>query len=267
MVRRPRGDTLVRSPDQLAVEEPVEVRVEWPSGRQVLGVTMRTPGHDMELVAGFLLAEGVVDDAGDVARIAYCAGPGTAAAQRYNVVRAILRRPPRRSVGGRQTVTSSACGVCGTTSIEALRAAGLPALGAGPQVPLAWVGDLPDRLRAEQRSFDDTGSVHGAGLAEANGSLLVVREDVGRHNAVDKVLGWALLSGRLPASSAALVVSGRVSFEIVQKSARAGVPIVVAVSGATSLAVALAEEVGTTLVGFVRGGRCTVYCGPQRLLP
>lgn len=266
MVHRPRAGELGRSPDRLAVEEPVEVRAQWPGGDQVLGVTMRTPGHDMELVAGFLLAEGVVDGIDDLGRIAYCAGPGTAADQRYNVVRARLRRPPRRSVGERRTVTSSACGVCGTSSIEDLRAAGLPALGPGPQVPLTWVCELPDALREEQRCFGDTGSVHGAALADAGGPLLVVREDVGRHNAVDKVLGWAMLRGRLPARSAALVVSGRVSFEIVQKAARAGVPMVVAVSGATSLAVALAEEVGMTLVGFVRGGRCTVYTGAERLV-
>lgn len=265
MVHRPATGGLARGPDRLAVEEPVEVRLVGPGGQTTLGVTMRTPGHDMELVAGFLLSEGVVDEAGDIARIAYCGGPGTAADQRYNVVRATLRRSPRRAVGERRTVTSSACGVCGTSSIDALRQAGLPRLDPATRVPLDWACRLPDALRREQRSFSDTGSVHGAGLAPAGGPLLVVREDVGRHNAVDKVLGWALLQGRLPASDGVLVVSGRVSFEIVQKAARAGVCAVVAVSGATSLAVSLAEEVGMTLVGFARGRSCTVYAGAERL--
>lgn len=265
LVHRPADGTLVRSPDRIAVEEPLEVRLDGPGGPTIMGVTMRTPGQDMELVAGFLLAEGVVDDVSDLAKVAYCGGPGTAAEQRFNVVRATLRRAPRRDVGQRTSVTSSSCGVCGTASIEALRAAGLPPVSPGPEVAVSWLCQLPDALRAEQRSFADTGSVHAAGLARAAGGLLAVREDVGRHNAVDKVLGWALLGHRLPASDCALVVSGRVSFEIVQKAARAAVPLVVAVSGATSLAVALAEELGITLAGFVREGSCTVYTGAQRL--
>ncbi len=308
MVLEPGPGRLVRRPDRLALEEPLEVRLASPSGPGSLGVTMRTPGNDMELVAGLLLAEGIVDGVEDLAGIAYCAG-GPAGADRcarqgtvavptvrgavlpaaaavagadgaagrdradraagrdgFNALVATLRRPPRRPLRERHTVTSSSCGVCGSASIEALRAAGHPVIGAGPEVPLDWLCGLPDELRRHQRSFDDTGAVHAAGLAEPRLGLLAVREDVGRHNAVDKVVGWALLAGSVPLRGAVLVVSGRVSFEIVQKAVRAGVGVVAAVSGATSLAVALAEDVGVTLVGFVRGGRCTVYTGPERLV-
>jgi len=262
--RQPEG--LMRHPDRLAVEEPMEVRFESPAGRSVLGVTMRTPGNDMELVAGLLLAEGIVDRSEDLVTLAYCVAADVAAEQRYNVVTATLRRVPRRAGRERSMVVSSSCGVCGTASIEALRSSGYPAVGPGPEVDLDWLCTLPDLLRQGQTAFDATGSVHGAALARAAQSLEVVREDVGRHNAVDKVLGWAMLQGKLPMADGVLVVSGRVSFEIVQKALRAGVPVVVAVSGATSLAVDLAEESGLTLVGFVRGDRCTVYAGRQRLL-
>lgn len=259
-------DGLMRHPDRLAVEEPMEVRLQSPAGRSVLGVTMRTPGNDMELVAGLLLAEGIVDQSEDLVTLAYCVAPDVAAEQQYNVVTATLRRAPRRVGRERSMVVSSSCGVCGTASIDALRTSGYPAVGPGPEVDLDWLCTLPDLLRQGQQAFDVTGSVHGAALARAAQPLEVVREDVGRHNAVDKVLGWAMLQGKLPMADGVLVVSGRVSFEIVQKALRAGVPVVVAVSGATSLAVDLAEESGLTLVGFVRGDRCTVYAGRQRLL-
>lgn len=266
MVFEPGPGQLVRRPDRLAVEEPLEIRVSGPDGATTLGVTMRTPGSDMELVAGLLLAEGLVDGVEDLARIAYCVGERTGdAVQRYNVVTAALRRPARGARRERRMTTSTSCGVCGTASIEALRAVGHPPVRPGPTVALDWLCQLPEAMRRQQRSFDDTGTVHAAGLAEAGGSLLAVREDVGRHNAVDKVVGWAMLAGRLPRAALALAVSGRVSFEIVQKALRAGITVVVAVSGATSLAVSLAEDSGITLVGFARGGRCTVYAGPQRL--
>lgn len=261
--RQPEG--LVRRPDRLAVEEPMEVRLHSPAGASVLGVTMRTPGNDMELVAGLLLAEGIVDHADDLVTLAYCRAADVPAEQRYNVVTATLRGPPRRAGRERSMTVSSSCGVCGTASIGALRTAGHPPVGSGPAVDVDWLGTLPDLLRGDQPAFDATGSVHGAGLARSGGALLAVREDVGRHNAVDKVLGWALLGRMLPIADGVLVVSGRVSFEIVQKALRAGVPVVVAVSGATSLAVDLAEESGLTLVGFVRGVRCTVYAGQHRL--
>lgn len=267
MVYVPESGVLVRRPDRLAVEEPLEIRLKGPTGASTLGVTMRTPGSDIELVAGLLLSEGIVDDAGDLGRIAYCTDDNVVESQRYNVVTATLRRPPRRTERERAMLVSSSCGVCGTASIDALRSTGHPPIPAGPEVPLTWLYELPDRLRAMQRSFELTGAVHAAGLARANGEMLVVREDVGRHNAVDKVMGWAMLGGRLPLSDVVLVVSGRVAFEIVQKALRAGVPVVAAVSGATSLAASLAEETGITLAGFVRDRRCTVYSGPHRLTP
>ena len=267
MVFEPRDGSLVRRGDRLAIEEPLEIRLETPAGDATLTVTMRTPGNDMELVAGWLLAEGIVDTADDVAQISYCVDAANGGDQRFNVVTASLRVPPRRSGRERMTATSSACGVCGTASIEALRAGGFPPLGDGPRFSLSVLTELPELLRAGQRTFQVTGAVHGAALVDASGTLLIVREDVGRHNAVDKVVGWALLSRRVPLSDTALVVSGRVSFEIVQKAARAGLSMVVAVSGATSLAVALAEETGMTLVGFVRGTSCAIYSGSDRVVP
>jgi len=267
MVFEPRDGKLVRRPDRLAVEEPLEIRLETEAGPTTLAVTMRTPGHDMELVAGWLLSEGIVDGHEDIGRISYCVDAALGADQRFNVVTATLRGAPRRAGRERSTLTSSACGVCGTASIEALRAVGFPPLGSGPKLPLSVLTGLPDVLREGQRTFDATGSVHGAALVDVAGTALVVREDVGRHNAVDKVVGWALCNGRHPAAETALVVSGRVSFEIVQKAARAGIAVVVAVSGATSLAVSLAEEVGLTLAGFTRGTTTVLYAGPERILP
>ncbi len=306
MVSEPGPRGLLRRPDRLAVEEPLQVQLSGPGGASTLGVTMRTPGHDMELVAGLLLAEGIIDGRDDLAGITYCsrAGGGSASCttvavpagvtpngtsrdgtQRqpsagglalqappvgrdgFNTLTVKLRRAPRRPVLERRTVTSSSCGVCGSASIEALRSAGHPPIGDGPAVSVAWVCALPAELRRHQRSFDETGSVHAAGLADPATGMLAVREDVGRHNAVDKAIGWALLDGRLPLADVALVVSGRVSFEIVQKAVRAGVGLVVAVSGATSLAVELAADTGVTLAGFVRDGRCTVYAGTHRLVP
>jgi FdhD protein len=227
---------------------------------------MRTPGNDVELVSGWLLAEGIIDGADDLARVDYCVDAANGGDQRFNVITAFLRVPPRHGDRARTALTSSACGVCGTASIEALRAVGLPTLSPGPYFAPSLVTNLPERLRAGQRTFDVTGAVHGVALVDGSAQTLVVREDVGRHNAVDKVVGWALLARRTPLADTALVVSGRVSFEIVQKAARAGIAMVVAVSGATSLAVALGEELGMTVVGFARGERCTIYCGPGRVL-
>jgi FdhD protein len=260
------GGELRAQPDHVALEEPLEIRLETPEETSVPMVTMRTPGHDVELVAGWLLAEGVVETVEDIAQISYCVDAAAGGDQRFNVVTANLRRAARVNGRERRTVTSSACGVCATASIEALRAVGLPPMGEGPHMTLPALVALPDVLREGQRTFEATGSVHAAALVDGAGACLVAREDVGRHNAVDKAVGWALLSGRIPLRDAALVVSGRISFEIVQKTARAGIGMVVAVSGATSLAVSLAEEVGITLVGFVRGERCVVYSRPDRVL-
>ncbi len=272
LVHERRGDELVRRPDELAVEEPLEIRVQ--AGADATGlkpdastisVTMRTPGHDFELVAGFLFAEGVVSSRDEIRKIAYCLDRSLEPEQRYNVVTAELTGAPGRTGLERRVVTSSACGVCGSASIEAVRASGLAALGEGPLIDLDLLAALPDKLATVQRAFRATGAVHGAALVSGAGEVLVAREDVGRHNAVDKVIGRALLDGRLPLHDTALVVSGRVSFEIIQKSLRAGIAFVAAVSAATSLAVRLAREADSTLVGFVRGERCTVYSGVRRL--
>lgn len=269
--RREQG--LAGRSDQLAVEEPLEVRLAAGEGHRpdgvpatsTLSITMRTPGHDFELVAGFLLSEGVVTCSEEIRRIAYCLDRELEPEQRYNVVTAELVGAPRRASAERHVVTSSACGVCGSSSIEAVRLAGHPELGAGPLIGATLLAQLPELLAAGQRGFAATGGLHGAALVTGDGEVLALREDVGRHNAVDKVIGWALLEGRLPLGDVVLVTSGRISFEIVQKALQAGIAFVAAVSAATSLAVRLAGDTGMTLVGFVRGERCTVYAGRQRI--
>lgn len=278
LVWEPRDGRLGRRPDLLAVEEPLELRIGDASGLaggDVLTVTMRTPGHDFELAAGWLLAEGLLATPADLRAVRYCTDPALDGEQRYNVVTADLDPAAlaRLLAGGglptRLTVTSSSCGVCGTSSIEALSVRG-PSPLAETTFPLQGVLTWPELLRRGQSGFSKTGGLHAAGLVSPEGELVVAREDIGRHNAVDKVIGWALLEalqGKMafPLSSHGLVVSGRTSFEIVQKALAAGVPLVAAVSAASSLAVRLAAERGLTLVGFVREGRCTVYSCPERL--
>jgi FdhD protein len=234
--------------DRLAVEEPLEIRVD---GRPV-AVTMRTPGHDEELALGFCLTEGLAPTG---ARL-----PADLAA---NVVEV---EAPGADLGRvqRSFYTSSSCGVCGKGALEAV-AVEAPRNESGVVVPFALVASLPERLRAEQAAFAATGGLHATGLFAADGELLCVREDVGRHNAMDKVIGWAHGEGRLPLSDALLCVSGRLSFELVQKAAVAGCPIVVAVGAPSSLAVELADDRGITLVGFVREGRATAYAHPWRI--
>ncbi|RJK94234.1 formate dehydrogenase accessory sulfurtransferase FdhD [Vallicoccus soli] len=256
-----------RRPDTLVVEEPLEVRVD---GR-ALAVTMRTPGDDFDLVAGFLATEGVLRTADDLAGLRYCGGaaPGSPGGGTYNVVDADLAPgtpAPDPSVE-RAFYTTSSCGVCGKASLDAVRVAVAHDLAADPvAVDPAVLASLPDRLREQQRVFDRTGGLHAAGLFTPDGELLCLREDVGRHNAVDKVVGWAVRQGRLPLAGTVLQVSGRLSFELVQKAAVAGVPVLSAVSAPSSLAVDLAEELGMTLVGFVRDGRLNAYTGEHRLL-
>jgi FdhD protein len=234
--------------DEVAVEEPLEIRVEG----EAVAVTMRTPGHDEELAAGFLYGEGLVDGPMQVAP------PADLAA---NVVeaRGAVRRPPAR-----RFYTTSSCGVCGKGALEEVRVHVAP-LAEGPLVARALLAVLPDRLR--QPGFDRTGGMHATGLFSAAGELLCVREDVGRHNAMDKVVGRALLDGALPLHDAVLCVSGRLSFELVQKAAVAGAPVLVGVGAPTSLAVSLADDRGLTLCGFARGGRVNVYTAPERIGP
>ena len=269
--------------DQLATEEPLEIRLRvgrsvdgkgpvpvfrrQGAGQRTLSITMRTPGHDFELAAGFLYGEGIVRGADDIHALSHSDDARVEEDRRFNIVNVDLRRdtlPDLQSVE-RQLYTTSACGVCGKASLEALRVRGAPAIAPGPVVEPDVLRALPERLRAGQDLFDATGGLHAAGLFDLQGNLLALREDVGRHNALDKLVGWALLQRCLPLSQHIVMVSGRTSFEILQKSLMAGVPIVCAVSAPSSLAVALAREFGITLVGFLRGDRFNVYAGVDRV--
>ena len=256
-----------RRSDRLATEEPLEIRLMAAGRSRTLAVTMRTPGADFELVAGFLHAEGVVGDRTAIRRLSYCVDTELGAEQRFNVVNAELASDalPELASLDRHGITSSACGVCGKASLEALHIAGCRPVDPGPRVDRSLLLSLPDKLRGAQRLFSQTGGLHGAALFDAGGRLLVAREDVGRHNAVDKVVGWALLQGLTPLERTIALVSGRVSFEIVQKCLVAGVPMICAVSAPSSLAVSVAQEFGITLVGFLRAERFNVYSGPERI--
>ena len=253
-------------PDRLAVEEPLELRV---AGRPH-ALTMRTPGHDIELAHGWLHAEGVIAGAADVLRAQYCAGSVLddetgVGMNTYNVLDLMLA-PGVTPPAVRRSFTSSACGVCGADSIDALAKQGRWTIGDDPtRVSTETLLLLPRRLRELQRTFEHTGGVHAAGLFTTAGEPLVVREDVGRHNAVDKVIGWAILAGRLPLRGIVLQVSGRLSFELVQKAYLAGIPIVSAVSAPSSLAVATADSLGLTLAGFIRDTSLNVYAHPHRI--
>lgn len=247
--------------DQVVVEEPLQVHVEVAGVRTLLGSTMRTPGDDLDLAVGLAVGEGVVRTRDDVLAVRHCAPEGGGAMD--NDVAVVLTPGVAVPEGlGRVTRPSSACGVCGRDEIDALLARLRP-VPAGPEVPVDLVAALPDLMAARQSVFRRTGGLHAAGLADAGGRLLTVREDVGRHNAVDKVIGDALLRA-LP--GVVLVVSGRAGFEIVQKAAMAAIPIVAAVSAPTSLAVDVARECGLTLAAFVRAGRVSVYAGADRLV-
>ncbi len=248
--------------DELAVEEPLEIRV----GERRLVVTMRTPGDDYDLARGLLFTEGLVPGAADVVAVSHCRDVEPQA--RGNVVTVTLRagvgldeaRTPR--VG----VMSASCGVCGKQTLEAVRVAA-PRVGPGPRLHRDLLQSLPQALRSRQAVFDRTGGLHGAGLFAADGRLLVVREDVGRHNAVDKVIGDAMRFGRLPLHDTILMISGRAGFEIVQTARRAGIPVLCAVSAPSTLAVDLARDGGQTLVGFLRDDRFNVYAGAERFDP
>ncbi len=256
----------VRS-DVLSTEEPMEIRVVDGDGRQqTVAITMRTPGHDFELAVGFLFAESVIAGRGDIARVDYCSDPSLTDEERYNVITVTLTRPLPPLPGlDRRFLTTSACGVCGKESLDALRVRGCARLPAGPIVEPEVICSLPDRLRAGQRVFTKTGGLHAAGLFTPTGELVVVREDVGRHNAVDKIVGWALFNDKIPAHERVLMVSGRTSYEIMQKALVAGIPLVAAVSAPSSLAVELGRDFGMTLIGFLRGAKFNVYTGTERI--
>ncbi len=265
-VLRIRDGAASHRPDTLAAEEPMEIRV----GGRPLTVTMRTPGHDFDLAAGFLVSEGVVHRTDQVAGIRYCAGATADGGNTYNVVDVALARgvaPPDASLE-RNVYTTSSCGLCGKASLDAVRTVAAWSVADDPlELHPELLSALPDRLRRAQRVFDSTGGLHAAGLFTAAGDLVCLREDVGRHNAVDKVVGHALRTGLLPLRGSVLMVSGRASFELVQKAVMAGIPALAAVSAPSSLAVDLADEAGLTLVGFLRGTSMNVYAAPHRLDP
>ena len=246
----------------LAVEEPLEVRV----GGQPYVVTMRTPGDDMDLAAGVLVSEGAIWNRDHLPEMRYCTTVSGRSEQDYNTLSLTISPDVPAPRSTRATLMTSACGVCGVDSIDEVRRATHFPLGpAEPMIAQDVLLSLPERLRRHQRVFDKTGGVHAAGLFTPDGQLLCLREDVGRHNAVDKVVGWALRESRLPLRDALLQVSGRASFELVQKASMAGLPLLSAVSAPSSLAVDLAAESGVTLVGFSREDRATVYCHPERI--
>lgn len=271
------GDEVTSRIDEVAVEEPLEIRLASagdPLTFQRVAVTMRTPGADADLARGFLFAEGIIRTAGDVVHIAHCLDPDVTAEQHGNVLTVTLQDDVVVDMAPleRHFTTTSACGVCGKAGLEQLTARGVMrvedgamigerAMRVAPDVVYA----LPDRLRSKQGTFDATGGLHAAGLFDASGALLAVREDVGRHNALDKLIGWALGEGRVPLAGHIVLVSGRASYELVQKCAVAGVPVMAAVGAPSSLAVETAEAFGVTLVGFVRGGRANVYAGAGRV--
>lgn len=251
-------------PETLVVEEPLEIRVNGTP----LTVTMRTPGSDVELAQGFLLTEGVISRRDDVLTVRYCRGTGEDGANTYNVLDVTLRPDvPAPDVDvTRNFYTTSSCGVCGKSSIDAVRLTSHYAPGDDPaMVDAATLTAMPVQLRSAQKVFASTGGLHGAALFDADGTMLVVREDVGRHNAVDKVIGWALESDRVPLAGSVLLVSGRASFELTQKAVMAGIPVLAAVSAPSSLAVDLATQSGLTLVAFLRGDSMNVYSRADRI--
>ncbi|WP_433165282.1 formate dehydrogenase accessory sulfurtransferase FdhD [Kribbella sp. CA-247076] len=258
----PAGDR--SRPDSIAVEEPLELRVDG----KPLAVTMRTPGHDVELAHGFLHTEGVIGSVDDIRDARYCDSRDDEGRNTYNVLDVGLAPgvPPPVTGVERNFYTTSSCGVCGKASLDAVRLRTRYSPADDPvRVRFDVLAGLPDALRKRQQVFDRTGGLHAAGLFTSTGELLVVREDVGRHNAVDKVIGWAVLAGHVPARSCILIVSGRTSFELAQKAVMAGIPILGAVSAPSSLAVDLAQESGLTLTGFIRNGTMNVYAHPDRI--
>ena len=257
------GDTVRERPDKVVTEEPMEIRLHGPGQEpEALAVTMRTPGNDFELAVGFCRTEGLLRSPDELDTVAYClAGEGE---QEYNIVTVKVRHPV--DLGGHQRafVANASCGLCGKTTLDEVEQQCDP-VGAGPIVAGSVVTALPDRLRAAQTVFDSTGGLHAAARFTADGDLVALREDVGRHNALDKLVGHAFLERELPLAGDVLMVSGRVSFEIVQKAAMAGIPVVCAVSAPSSLAIDAARRFGQTLVGFVRGDSANVYTHSERL--
>ncbi|PTM53295.1 formate dehydrogenase accessory sulfurtransferase FdhD [Desmospora activa] len=266
-VEEVRATSRKRKPDEVTVEEPMEIRLLPFQAREAfsVAVTMRTPGHDYELAAGFLWTEGILDHPQQIHRIHYCRNPREP--QHFNIVQVALREGVdlnwKRFT--RHFYQSSSCGVCGKASLEAIRVQGVSPVTRAFQVPPATIRTLGDSLRQKQSAFDRTGGLHAAAWFDLEGRLIAVREDVGRHNAVDKLLGHFFLANGEPLNDGILMVSGRTSFEIMQKAAVAGVGLVAAVSAPSSLACDLAQEFGITLIGFARGNRFNIYTGEERI--
>ena len=256
--------TVRRKQDFLAGEEPLEILLRAGEEQRTLAITMRTAGNDYELAAGFLYNEGIIHNKHDIVQMTYCVDGGQ---QEYNSLRVQLAQEslPNLPQLERHFFTSSACGVCGSTMLEELAQRNLPPLPAGPQLPASFFAALPDKLRSAQQLFESTGGLHAAALFNSAGELLALREDVGRHNALDKLIGWGLLNRHLPFHDKVILVSGRASYELLQKCAVAGAPIFCAVSAPSSLAVEVAEQFGITLIGFLRGEKFNVYHGIERI--
>ena len=254
--------------DAVATEEPLEIRMSGAGFSGRVAVTMRTPGSDYELAAGFLFSEGLINSLDEIAEIGYCVDRDVVGDQQYNVVTVYLRpnRQVDASLVNRQFGMTSACGVCGKESLDQIERRGIASVSSGPMLSPELLYGLPDKLRNAQGIFDATGGLHAAGLFTAEGKLLALREDVGRHNAVDMLVGWALLQGKLPLDGHIVMVSGRTSFEITQKCAAAGVPILCAVSAPSSLAIDLAKRFRMTLIGFLRGDKFNIYTGAERIM-
>ena len=261
------GGRVVRRNDSVVTEEPLEIRLRLAGESRSVAITMRTPGADFELATGFLLAEGIVTERDQVLGISYCQDDDLPDEQLYNIVIVEVGGsvPPDLRTLERRFYVSSACGVCGKASLDGIELRGVTPLKDGSRIDPGTIETLPARLRSSQKLFDDTGGLHAAGLFTADGELVAAREDVGRHNAVDKVLGWAFLQGRVPLDDHILMVSGRSSFEIAQKALAAGAPAVCSVSAPSSLAIDVARRFNMTLVGFVRDGRFTAYTGGERI--
>ena len=263
-VRTVGGGLVSERPDRLATEEPMEIRVSGPGQEATpVAVTMRTPGADFELAAGFLFTEGLISGRGEIAKVSYCEDlPDDE--QLFNVVTVRLNRPWSADAAKRNFYTTSSCGICGKASLDEVEVRCSP-VAPGPEVASDVIRSLPGKLREGQPVFDQTGGLHAAGLFDATGSLTALREDVGRHNAVDKLVGEALLANGLPLTDRVLQVSGRVSFEIVQKAAMGGLPVIAAISAPSSLAVEAGDRLGITIVGFVRDDRFNVYSHAYRI--
>jgi FdhD protein len=253
--------------DRVATEEPLEIRLTAGKATQRLAVTMRTPGADFELAAGFLHGEGVIGSRDDIHAIRYCVDADLDEEQRYNVVNVSLRREPLPDLRAleRHFMMSSACGVCGKANVESVLTRIPDSAKVDTSFSPAMIVQLPGKLRAAQSLFETTGGLHATALFSGDGDLIALREDVGRHNALDKLIGWALMQGRLPLRDSIVLVSGRASFELVQKAAVAGIPVLCAISAPSSLAIATARAAHMTLVGFLREDRFNLYCGVQRI--